>query len=375
MILSVVALLQAGTPQVPRVEFTKPAVTVDAEFSQIRGVRELSDGRILVSDRIEQKVMAINPRTGASAVVGRVGSGPGEYRFPTSLYATPGDSAILIDEGNSRVAVIGPDARIKRVWSLMLPGAGAPMGSRGRDARGRFYIQIPSWIHSRGPGKDSVVIVRFDETSNRVDTLTVIKGSTPPPHPEYSPVPRIPMVIFAPQDGWAVAPDGAFAVVRSGDYHVEWTTADGVVTRGPRIAYTPLAVSESEKTAYTKRFLERTGVGGRTGNIEALTEAEKSPQAVAQMVKANTFAERKGAFTDAAPIAGADGSLWVERSGPVGSRVEYDVFNRRAERVRTVRLAPASRLAAVGRSVAYVIREDDDGVEHLELHSLPGSGS
>ncbi|MDQ8164728.1 MAG: hypothetical protein P3A28_03090 [Gemmatimonadota bacterium] len=371
MMFALVGLLQAAAPQVQRIEFSRPAVAVDVEFSQIRGVRELADGRILVSDRIEQKVMAINPRTGVSTVLGRVGGGPGEYRYPTSLFATPGDSTILIDEGNSRVAVIGPDARITRVWPMMLPGVGFPMGSRGRDNRGRFYVQIPAWIHNRGPGKDSVVIVRFDEKANRVDTLTVIKGSTPPPHPEYSPEPRIPMVIFAPQDGWAVAPDGAFAVVRSGDYHVEWTTADGVVTRGPRVPYTPIVVSEPEKTAYTKRFLERTGVGGRTGNIEALTEAEKSPQAVARMVKANTFAERKGAFTDAAPIAGADGSLWVERSGPVGSPAEYDVFNRRAERVRTVRLAPASRLAAVGRTMAYVIREDDDGVEHLELHKLP----
>jgi hypothetical protein len=371
VLLPLVVALQAQSATVPRVELTTPVLTVAADFSQLRGVRELADGRLLVSDRLEQKVLVLTPRDGKSTVIGRIGEGPVEYRLPTAIYATPGDSSLLIDDGNGRVGVIGPDLKIKRTFNLMIPNVGTPLLSRGRDAQGRWLIGIPAWIHNRGPAKDSVVIVRFDPRSNAVDTLAVLKGSTPPPHPEYSPEPRIPMVIFAPQDVWAASSDGAIAVVRSNDYHVEWIMPDGTRAKGQRVAHDVVTVTEAEKTAYARRFTERSNVGGKGGGLQASSADMMTPDAIARLVKATTWAEKKGAFTDAAPIMAADGSVWVERSGPMGSAPVYDVFNRKGERVRSVQLAKGRRLAAVGKATVYAISVDGDGLEHLELYQLP----
>ena len=73
--------------------------------------------------------------------------------------------------------MIGPDLKVKRSFVLKLPDIGYPLTARGRDGSGRFILAIPAWLHSRGPQKDSVVLVRFDQGSSRVDTLTVLKGA------------------------------------------------------------------------------------------------------------------------------------------------------------------------------------------------------
>jgi hypothetical protein len=370
MLLPLILALQ-GQPAVPKVELSKPTLTVDCEFSQIRGLRELSDGRLIVSDRLEQKVMILTPKTAESVTIGRIGNGPNEYRLPTGVYATPGDSSIVIDEGNSRIGIIGPDLKLKRTFGLTVPNVGVPLLSRGRDAAGRYFIQIPSWIQARGPNKDSVLIIRFDAQAERVDTLTVLKGATPPPHPNYSPVPRIPMVIFSPQDVWGISADGWIAVARSGDYHVEWRSPEGAWTRGPRVPFDQITVSEAEKTAYARRFMERSNVGGKSPEGLVATTADMiRPQAIAELVKGTTWAEKKGPFTEYAPIMASDGTAWLERSAAMNGAVVYDVFNRKGERVRQVQLPRGRRLIAVGRESAYLINTDSDGLERLELYSI-----
>jgi hypothetical protein len=371
MLLPLLVALQAQSATVPKVELTTPVLTVAADFSQLRGVRELGDGRLLVSDRLEQKVLVLTPRDGKSTVIGRIGSGPSEYRLPTGVYPTPGDSSILIDEGNGRVGVIGPDLKLHRTFNLMLPDIGSPLLSRGRDSQGRWLIGIPAWLHNRGPQKDSVVIVRFDAKANRVDTMSVIKGSTPPPHPEYSPGPRIPMVVFSPQDVWGASPDGAIAIVRSGDYHVDWILPDGARVRGARVPYDVITVSPAERTAYAKRFTERSNVGGKSGGMQASSADMMRPESIAELVKFTTWAEKKGPFTDAAPVMAMDGTAWVERSAVLDAASQFDVFNRKGERVRQVQLPKGRRLAAVGKATIYLIHVDGDGLEHLELYALP----
>src|SRR6185503_11441618 len=147
MVAAITALTLQTAPQAPRnVTLDKPDAVLNADFSQIRGVRELRDGRVLVSDRLDRGVVVATFGTGDVKPIGRTGRGPTEYSLPTGLFPLPGDSTLLFDEGNSRVAVIGPDLRIHRSFNIMLPGMGTPMSSRVIDTRGRFYISIPSWL-------------------------------------------------------------------------------------------------------------------------------------------------------------------------------------------------------------------------------------
>ena len=240
-----------------------PERVLPVDFTQIRGVRELSDGRVLVSDRLDKGVVVADFARGSTTAIGRTGSGPAEYRLPTGLSPMPGDSTLLVDEGNQRLAVIGPDLKIHRSFNLMIPGIGVPLGARAMDRQGRYYLQIPGWLNGPRGGTDTIVVIRFDPRAQRVDTLARIKGSTPR---KNTMKPGIPYVLFAPQDVWNVTPDGRLGVVRSSDYHVDWRDADGRVTSGPRIPFERRPVTLEDRMAHTRRFMEGSSISGKNAD-------------------------------------------------------------------------------------------------------------
>src|SRR5687768_13476942 len=75
-------------------------------FSQIRGIRELSDGRVLITDWIEERVVLIDAAFARATNLGRTGAGPDEFRLPSALFPMSGDSTLLVDMGNQRLIVV-----------------------------------------------------------------------------------------------------------------------------------------------------------------------------------------------------------------------------------------------------------------------------
>jgi hypothetical protein len=232
-------------------------------FSQVRGLRELSTGRVLVTDWIEERLLALDFTAGSATAIGGVGGGPREFRLPAQLVALAGDSTLLYDEGNARLAVIGPDLAIHRTLPANVGNAPYAVYPRAADGAGRLYFGIPPWaLGPDAPPADSVDIARWDPRTQAVAPVVRIQGAQRPSwQREGKPrmTPGIPMVMFSAQDAWAVASDGRVAVVRSGDYHVEWRDSAGRVTRGPSYAYPPLRVTDTDKQAYVLRFLKRAG--------------------------------------------------------------------------------------------------------------------
>ena len=121
-LLLLTALLLPQQPPVREVRLGAPTATLTHEFTQLRGVRELPDGRLLVSDRLEPALYVVDLKTGRATRIGREGSGPEEYRMPSTLLPLPGDSTLLADEGNARFMIIGPDLRVHRSLSSQRPG-------------------------------------------------------------------------------------------------------------------------------------------------------------------------------------------------------------------------------------------------------------
>ena len=361
--LHLVLALQVATVQLPAPDRVFPV-----DFTQIRGARELTDGRVIVSDRLDKGVVVADFAKGTIARIGRTGPGPAEYRLPTGLSPMPGDSTLLNDEGNQRLAVVGPDLGIHRSFNLMLPGIGIPLGARTVDDRGRYHLQIPGWISQR-PG-DTIVVVRFDPRTQRVDTLARIKGSTPR---RNTMTPGMPYVLFAAQDVWNVTPDGRLAVVRSGDYHVDWREPDGRVTAGPRIPFERRPVTMEDRMAYTRRFMENSSISGKNadGGLSPLPAEMLEEKAIRDVAETQEHAEVHPPFTDVTPLVGPDGSIWVERSVPLGQPQTWDVIGASGSLAARVQMPRGRRLIALGARWLYAVNTDDDGLQHLERYAHP----
>jgi hypothetical protein len=363
----------AQAQAVREVRLGKPSQVLPNGFNRIGGAVELSDGRVLVSDRGDERVVVANMETGVTSPVSRSGSGPGEYRFPDRLLQWAGDSTLLVDEGNSRLAVVGPDLRIHRTFTLQVAGVPAALIPRSVDPQGRMLAQVPRWAAS-GFGKhgDSVPIVRVAGTNTQAEVVAWVRLTAEPPGGIKRGLPYVP---FSPQDVWAATGSGEIVVARSGDYHVEWLTAKGLV-RGPAIPYHALAVTMKDRIAYTRNFLEHSSIGGRGGanqtptGLSALPSEMLTDAAVEQLAGDNPFASERPAFTDALPLLSRDGAFWVERSVPEGAERVWDVFDGRGNPTFRVVAPVGRRLVALGRGAVYALTEDADGFEHLERYAV-----
>ena len=341
------------------------------EFSLIRGLRELPDGRVLVSDWIEEVVAVADFRSGSVRPLGRKGSGPLEYRLPGTLLALPGDSTLLLDEGNGRFAVIAPDLRIARSYANNRPGAGHSIYPRAVDRQGRIYFTIPRWADREPPGGDSASVARWTPDGDRIERLVTVLGSAPR---KNSRVPGHPNIMFSPQDAWQADADGRIVVVRSDRYRIESHAPDGRVTGGPATPHTPLRTTRRDRTDFVARFLNSSAISGRgegASGLAQLPAAMKSREAIERMVETQEFAPVRPAFTDRGPWLAPDGLLWVERSVPSGAAPLYDRFDRNGLRRAPVTLPAGRRLIALGARGIYAAAVDADCIETLERYAVP----
>jgi hypothetical protein len=370
-------LLLAPLLQTPsQVTLTRPARVLEPEFNQVRGLRELPDGRVLISDRLDERIVVADFSTGRVTLIGRAGQGPQEYHLPSGLVPMPGDSTLFVDEGNGRLGIIGPDLKIHRSFTLRLPGIPAALLPRAVDSQGRWYAQVPRWavMTETNPG-DTVPVHRIAHSgaSSQIVAWVGAAGRGP----SYSSGPRIPYVPFSPSDTWVAFPDGHLLVFRAADYHADRINPDGSRSSSPAVPWTRLTVTDADRYDYTRRFLAGSGSAGRggasgpAGGITPTPPEMLKPEAIRAVIGQSEFAATKPPFTDALPRTSPDGTVWLERSGPLGAPPSYDVFDAGGRLVRRVTLPAGRRVIGVGRSALYAVATDEDGVERVEQYERP----
>lgn len=357
----------------PEAEFPEP-------FTTVTSLRELKDGRVLVSDRRDKVVKLLDFGSGKAVQVGREGSGPGEYALPVGLVALPGDTTLLYDPGNGRLLIIRPDGTPGGV--LRLPEAvnpatlGAP---RAADARGLFYYEVeaPGRPGARAAA-DRAYLLRYDRRTRRLDTLATLalpagrfEGARSLPGGMLLNFTNKPL---APRDVAAYAPDGRVAVVRAKDYHVEWIAPSGAASAGPPVAFTPIRITEAEKKAFLDSQTRPGQIivrgGGATGGVSVPIPGGAGGGSPFENEPVD-WPEVKPPFLAGAAAVAPDGRLWVlkTRAHSDGFPV-YDVIDGGGHVVERVTLPPRTRLAGFGREVVYLVRSDNDELQWLGRYRL-----
>ncbi len=380
MFLTILLLAQPVPLPAPRPLGAADAV-IPRDFVRIFSVAERRDGRLVVVDRGDELVAVADFATRVVTPIGRVGGGPGEYRFPGRLIPTATDSLVLADDGNNRLSLLGPDLKFHRLVPRATPGLPTELSPRVVGARGEFLALIPGWVlFGAGLPNDSLPIVRFTPGGSGRETLARLKAAPEPPPPPRRDRPRIPGTIFGVGDAWAATPAGRIAIVRAPEFRIEWIGIDGKRVVGPAIAWTPVPVTPADRRGYARQFLAVSGVGGKgsgdrpPGGLTAVPADEMTDEAIAALAANSSFAATKPPFTDAAPILAADGVLWLERSVPAGQPAVWDLFDGTGRPIRSWELPAGRRLAGVGRSAVYLVTTDADDNERLERYPIPPQG-
>src|SRR5690349_18437331 len=122
-----------------------PDVVFAEDFSVVSSVRELTDGRVLVSDEKEGRLVLIDVRARSAITIGSRGAGPGEYRQVARLWAISGDSTfhkepfgprLIILHGGQIIRTIGPsDPSLQAITTAPLLGV---------DGRGGMVVTKPA---------------------------------------------------------------------------------------------------------------------------------------------------------------------------------------------------------------------------------------
>ncbi|MCL7958601.1 MAG: hypothetical protein M8861_00265 [marine benthic group bacterium] len=350
-----------------------PSSAYAEPFSLIGGIRELDDGRLFVSDALEEKLYALDPELKTVETISQNGQGPDEYRQPDGLFGWPGDSTLMVDLGNGRMTVIGSDHGFGRTVPIVQQ---EDMGLQiiipeAVDGRGYLYYQ------PRGDGmiRDSADIVRWQPDAGgdpepvvRVklaDVTESTSGGANDMRQEVRPVP------LSPEDGWSVGPDGAVAVVRSGDYHVDWVRRDGSVVSGSPVAYEPVSVKEADKEAWAEELAANGMMMMVTNDNGVMNASMRRGGGRTPGVDRFEWPEVKPPFDPGSVRVDPAGYVWVERHVPAGDSPVLDVFDGNGERVASVTIPVRSSLRGFGDGTLYLTRWDDLGFQWLERYERP----
>ena len=364
-----VAITASDAAAQSAITLDRPDRTLSEPFSFVRGVRELSSGKLLVADWVENRVVLADFGADACTEVITEGPGPQELRLPIGLVRHRGDSTMLIDYGNNRVSVLDPSGRA--AYSIVADAPGVS-GVRGLTREGAFLFAIPGWSEGdRALPDDSVRIVRWRPGSEARREIAVVQGTRMRKDRSPAMTPRIPTVGYASQDAWVVTQSGAVVIVRATPYRVEVIGADGTRRAGPVVPVTRRPVTAADKRRYIREFAAGAMESGR-GENGGMGRAPAADEAmITQQLTTTEFALEHPPFDAGAVFIDMRDRVWVGRPVVPGQPRHYDVFDLGGQRLLDVQVSAGRRIAHVGAHGVYVLAEDDDGVQTIERHRLP----
>lgn len=358
-------IVLAQVPSSPRVVLGAARGTSPEEFTVVTSIRELGDGRLLVSDRRDNRVVAVDFESNTVTPVGRSGQGPGEYRV-ASLFTPLGlDSSILADPNNGRWLILDGTRPVAAVppWDTLIALARFPAGA---DDHGHVLgLKYPRHQPGAPFVRDSLTLLlvsrrtRSASVVGRIAEPTVWVGATTGggDRPEIR---NLSIPPWSAGEQAILYPDGWIAIARLEPYRVDWRQPDGQIRLGRSLPYDPAPVTEVEKRAFLAR------VSRLTGNPPAAPESR------------NDWPAEFPPFSAMPKVLnGPPAALFTSPSGDVViARMQtaarpnpsYDVVDRDGQLIGQFTLEWNEQLAGIGKRAAYVVVTDDDGVKRIRRH-------
>ncbi len=288
----------------------------DASFGRVSGVAVDRAGRMFVADGQDNQVRIFSPGGALVARIGRMGSGPLEFKTLGAITIGPDGLLWTRDEGNARMLALDVStAKVREVKNVPLLNFSGDIHRVITFVPDGSLVDEKSWYDQ---ASDNFIPVRIRRTLagaiSRMDTLPVPKAAsagvhkvTEPQKDESGKVVGLAQYYvwqpFGPQWVRAYGPGGLRADVVTSQYEVRIFDANEQLLRTLKRSVPPVSLSPRER--------------------------KTADSSLSRYKMSLPF----GVPAAKAPIAGLiwsqDGQLWVERSVADGRPREADVYDQR----------------------------------------------
>ena len=365
LLLAFVAPVQ---DRVPDATLGRRTGAITEPFSDAMGMAEMSDGRVIVSDRVEAVFSLADFGTGSRRTIGRNGSGPNEYQFPWGPIRWLGDTLLGGDTRNQRLVKIMPDGSLNGAIPLaaMRSATGSSWSApKAADASGLLYWDMP--IIDREPVMKRSMrarLIRWRPGSEPAEALQFADHGEFEHAFRYRPMPQT--------DAWVVTSDGRIGILSAAEYRLRWYKDGTVVETGPVIPHTPIRLTRAERDAFRARKALEPASGARVSGAPISTSRTQDPAKVLEAWPDSIFPEVMPPFETNGALLAANGDIWVRRTSPASApAATVDILDAHGKLRAHLRLPPRARLFALGSRHVYLLLVDDDGLQTLERYDYP----
>lgn len=389
-------------PGIPIVAVSAPRARTSTTLGAVLGVRELSDGRLLVNDAGRHQVRIFDPSlaTATIALDSAAGASNSYGSQAGQIIRYLGDSTMFVHGLEQPVLVLDGAGRVVRAVALPEHDDGAtpfpvplPLPSAADD-RGRLFSRGSTRVHGENGvavTADSVLLLRADLESRTVEAIgsmriAVGKNRSEPPEDGK----RVVTTIIQPvptEDSWALLSDGTVAFVRGRDYHVDWLLPDGTRRSTGTLPFDWRRLTDDEKQKLAdsakvvwdslmairnKRVNTPTnippaaadaGVKGRSGGGMAAPGSSQGGS-IQRMISVplNEIPDYYPPIHRNAAIADLDGNVWVLTTTTAQSQhgeLIYDVLNPAKGLFERVRMPVGRSIAGFGKGGVVYLQSGD----------------
>jgi len=328
---------------------------LETPFTRISGMAVLPDGRLLVTDSGERRIVRLDPATGRATDVGGHGQGPREFLHPFAPMVLPDGSTWIYDAGNRRF--------------LELDGEGMPSGVRpwptnsdysGRsppvavDGRGGLYWE--AWPSSEGKAPIYAWILRWTPGGasdlQRQARIRVRDAEG-----------RLILRQFLTRDGWSATSSGAIGILRGTGPRVDWIAPNGTTVVGPELELVGFPIDDREVAALDRAT--SAGSSQMKGAADAQRPGRRTPTQWYTPEHLPPFYYDR-VFT-VEPMG-----LWAQRRLPADSPVSliwrFDAAGRPFRPIRVNE--PVELLHVDGDRAFWAIHTDDLGIQRIRRYEV-----
>ncbi|HKS05777.1 MAG TPA: hypothetical protein VJR92_05650 [Gemmatimonadaceae bacterium] len=355
----------------------------------VRGVRHLPDGRVLVNDAIKRRLIVFDAKLANFTTI--IDSTPGAVnsygRGSAPMFPYAGDSTIFVDISSQSLLVLDGTGKVVRVTAPPRPSDVIALSATATafDGKGRLVYRVtprptPATMMAASRGGtvnpfivDSATIVRADFDTRSVDTIARVKvatGNRSESRAGASPEERYMKQIINPLtwlDDWVVTSDGAVALIRGRDYHIDWIKPDGSTSSSPKMPYDWRRLTDDDKQKIVDSL--RIYYDSITKLPEMLpTGTMMGPDGVQRrmvyhlevaFVPLNEIPDYYPPIRTGSVFADRDGNVWILPYTSAKSQnkgLVYDVVNKDGVLIERVELPEGRSIAGFGRGgVIYMM--------------------